>query len=43
MAWVLRLVEIGTEDPAQAVDVMEIRRPRGLRDLTNLGLTLTAA
>jgi len=43
MAWVLRLVEMGTEDPAQAIDVMEIRRPRGLHDLTNLGLTLAEA
>jgi hypothetical protein len=37
MAWVLRLVEMETEDRARAIDVMEIRRPRGLHDLTNLG------
>src|SRR3712207_9043329 len=40
---VLRLVETGTDTRAQSVDVMEIGRPNDLRDLANLGLTLSEA
>src|SRR5919202_4743863 len=48
MGWVLRLVETGTGNRAQgnraqSVDVMEISRPDGLRDLASLGLTLAEA
>ncbi len=43
MGWVLRLVETGTDNRAQSVDVMEISRPNDLRDLASLGLTLSEA
>jgi len=43
MGWVLRLVEMGTEDSASGTDVMEISRPRDLRNIADLGLTLAEA
>ena len=43
MGWVLRLVETGTDNRAQSVEVMEISRPNGLRDIASLGLTLPEA
>src|SRR3954464_9876745 len=43
MGWVLRLVETGTDNRAQSIDVMEISRPNDLRDLASLGLTLSEA
>jgi hypothetical protein len=43
MGWVLRLVETGTDNRAQSVDVMEISRPNGLHDSASLGLTLSEA
>jgi hypothetical protein len=39
MGWVLRLVELGREDPTRGTDVMEISRPCDLRNITDLGLT----
>ena len=33
---VLRLVEMGTEDSASGTDVMEISRPRDLRNIADL-------
>jgi len=41
VAWILRLVKIGAEAEGQALDVMEINRPAGLRDIADLGLTLS--
>jgi hypothetical protein len=43
MGWVLQLVETGTDNRAQSVDVMEISRPNDLRDIASLGLTLPEA
>src|ERR671912_2667259 len=43
MGWVLQLVETGTDNRAQSVDVMEISRPNDLRDPASLGLTLSEA
>jgi hypothetical protein len=43
MGWVLRLVEMGTEDPTRGTDVLEISRPSDLRNITDLGLTLAEA
>jgi hypothetical protein len=43
MGWVLRLVETGSDSVARSVDLMEIHRPPGLRDIANLGLTLPEA
>ena len=40
MAWILRLVKIGSEGEKQSVDVMTISRPDDLCDIANLGLTL---
>ena len=40
MAWVLRLVEIGTEGEGSCADVVQINRPDGLVDIADLGLTL---
>jgi len=39
----LRLVEIGAEGEGPCTDIMEIRRPDDLVDITNLGLTLSEA
>src|SRR5438309_1261542 len=43
MGWVLRVVETGGDGRTRSVDVMEISRPNDLRDIANLGLTLTEA
>jgi hypothetical protein len=43
MGWILRLVETGTDGQLRSVDVMEIRRPDNLGDISNLGLTLPEA
>jgi hypothetical protein len=43
MGWVLQLVETGTGNRAQRIDVMEISRPNDLRDIASLGLTLPEA
>ncbi len=43
MAWVLRLVETGSDGQARGLDVMEISRPDNLRDVVDLGLTLCEA
>ncbi len=43
MAWMLRLVKIGVEGEGPCTDIMEIRRPDDLVDITNLGLTLAEA
>src|SRR3954470_17704304 len=43
VAWVLRLVEIGTEGEGSCADVVEISRPDGLVDIADLGLTLAEA
>ncbi len=39
----LRLVKIGAEGEGPCADIMEIRRPDDLVDITNLGLTLAEA
>jgi hypothetical protein len=41
VAWVLRLVKIGTEGEGRSRDVMEIERPDDLTDIADLGLTLS--
>ena len=41
MEWILKLAAAGDEGPC--VDIMEISKPDGLDDITNLGLTLTEA
>jgi hypothetical protein len=43
MGWVLRLVETETDSPGPGVDVMEISRPRDVRNIADLGLTLGEA
>src|SRR4051795_11501603 len=43
VAWVLRLVEIGSEGEGSCADVVEISRPNGLVDIADLGLTLAEA
>ena len=43
MGWVLRLAETGPEAAAESIDLIEIRRPAGLADIANLGLTLSEA
>src|SRR5271163_1702910 len=43
VAWILRLVKTGVDGEAQGTDLMEIRRPDGLGDIANLGLTLSEA
>jgi hypothetical protein len=40
MEWVLRLVGTGVDGQSRSFDVMEIRRPDGVGDIANLGLTL---
>ena len=39
----LQLVETGADARGRGVDVLEIDRPRDLRDIANLGLTLSGA
>jgi hypothetical protein len=41
VAWILRLVKIGTEGEGRSRDVMEIERPDDLSDIADLGLTLS--
>jgi hypothetical protein len=43
VAWILRLAKTGVDGEAQGTDLMEIRRPDGLGDIANLGLTLSEA
>ena len=43
MAWILRLVKIGADGEDPGTDLMEIRRPDGLADIADLGLTLSEA
>jgi hypothetical protein len=43
MGLVLQLVETGADARGRGVDVLEIDRPGGLRDIANLGLTLSEA
>jgi hypothetical protein len=43
MAWVFGLVETGIGGPARVIDVMDIRPPGALEDISNLGLTLSEA
>jgi len=41
VAWILRLVKIGTEGEGRSRDVMEIERPDDLTDIADPGLTLS--
>jgi hypothetical protein len=41
VAWILRLVKIGTEGEGQSQDVMKIERPDDLANIADLGLTLS--
>ena len=43
VAWIVRLVEIGTEGEGPCTDVMEINRPDDLHNIADLGLTLAEA
>jgi hypothetical protein len=43
MGLVLQLVETGADSRGREVDVLEISRPKDLRDIANLGLTLSEA
>ena len=43
MAWILRLVNIGSEGEGPCTDIMEVHRPDDLRDIADLGLTLAEA
>ncbi len=43
MGLVLQLVETGADTQGRSIDLMEISRPRDLRDIANLGLTLPEA
>jgi hypothetical protein len=43
VAWILRLVKIGADGEDPGTDLMEIRRPDGLADIADLGLTLSEA
>src|SRR5271163_3251268 len=43
MRWVLRLIETGMPSGVAGVDVMEISRPDGASNITDLGLTLSEA
>jgi hypothetical protein len=40
VAWIVRLVRVGTEGEEHSTDVLQIARPDNLADLTSLGLTL---
>ena len=40
MAWIVKLVSVGTEGEEHSTDVMRIARPGELTDLASLGLTL---
>jgi hypothetical protein len=43
VAWILRLVKTSTDGEGSGTDLMEIRRPVGIGDIANLGLTLSEA
>jgi hypothetical protein len=43
MEWILRLVGTGTDGQSRSADVMNIKRPDGLNDIADLGLTLVEA
>jgi hypothetical protein len=43
MGWIVRLVEMGTDEPGRSVDVLEIGQLRDLGEIANLGLTLAEA
>ena len=43
VAWILRLVKIGADGEDPGTDLMEIRRPAGVADIADLGLTLSEA
>ena len=43
VARILRLVKTSTDGEGPGTDLMEIRRPDGLDDIANLGLTLSEA
>ena len=43
MGLVLQLVETGADSRRRSIDLMEISRPRDLRDIANLGLKLPEA
>ena len=40
MAWIVRLVSLGTDGAEHSTDVLRITRPSDLTDLASLGLTL---
>jgi hypothetical protein len=43
VAWILRLVKTGAGSEDPGTDLIEIKRPDGLGDIANLGLTLSEA
>jgi hypothetical protein len=43
VAWIVRLVETGSDGNGRSTDVMEIGKPDDLRDIANLGLSLAEA
>jgi hypothetical protein len=43
VGWILRLVKTGAEGEDPGTDLMEIRRPNGLGDIADRGLTLSDA
>ena len=43
MGLVSQLVETGASGPGRGIDILELDRPRDLRDIANLGLTLDEA
>ena len=43
MGWVVRLIEMGTDEPSRSVDVLEFGHYRDFSNIANLGLTLAEA
>ena len=43
VAWIVRLVEAGSDGDGRSTDVMEITKPDDLQDIANLGLSLAEA
>ena len=43
MAWILRLVKIGSEGEGRATDILQINKPDDLSDIADLGLKLDEA
>jgi hypothetical protein len=41
VAWILRLVKIGSDGEGRTRDLMEIEQPDDLADIADLGLTLS--